>query len=725
MTEILVSDKLIHLRNARISYVIGILEGGIPAHLYFGKRVEKLNPASLLRAASLPGDFSFSMQNCALDHTPQEYPAFGLGEMREGALIVRQQDGTRTADLRFVSAEVIDGKPRLAGLPATFGDDCKTLCLKLHDELLALDVTLQYSIFEDCDAIARSVLFENRSEHALHLERCYSLCLDVPESRYDLITLSGAWARERELIRRPLVMGQQGVGSIRGASSLQTSPFLALARPETTEEQGEVIAMALVYSGNFTAQAYVDPNHYTRVMMGINDTDFQWTLESGAAFQTPEAVMVYSNAGLDGMSRQFHRVCADHLVRGRYAHAPRPILLNNWEATYFNFNEEKLLEIARTAARVGVELFVLDDGWFGHRDSDNSSLGDWFVDKRKLPGGLSALAEKVHALGLKFGLWFEPEMISPDSDLYRAHPDWCIHVNGRTSIQGRNQLILDLSRPDVCEYVYHAVADNLAANAIDYVKWDMNRNFSNVGSALLPAERQKELPHRYMLGLYGILERLIHDFPHVLFESCSSGGGRFDMGMLHYMPQTWTSDDTDALCRCRIQYSTSLVFPPFAMGSHVSAVPNHQTGRIAPISTRGNVAMSGCFGYELDLNRLPEEDLLAVEKQITRVKELRQTLLYGDFHRLLSPYEGNDTAWITVSPDKTQAVFMFTRAMALPGTFPPMLRLRGLDEGATYRIMETGETYGGDELMNIGLCVTLPGGDAASVSYTLKAEAKE
>lgn len=722
MAEILVSDKLIHLRNDRISYAIGILEGGIPAHLYFGKRVENVNAASLLRHAGLNADGSFSMQNCALDRTPQEYPAFGLGEMREGALIVRQQDGTRTADLRFASAEVMDGKPKLAGLPATFGEGCKTLNLRLHDDLLNLDVTLQYAIFDDCDAIARSVLFENRSDAALYLQRCYSLCLDLPESSFDLITLCGAWSREREIARRPLVLGQQGVGSIRGASSLQTSPFLALARPETTEEQGEVYGVALVYSGNFTAQAHVDANRYTRVMMGINDTDFQWTLDAGASFQTPEAVMVYSTLGLDGMSRQFHRICSEHLVRGRFAHQPRPILLNNWEATYFNFNEEKLLDIARTAAKVGVELFVLDDGWFGHRDSDNSSLGDWFVDKRKLPGGLTSLAEKVHALGLKFGLWFEPEMISPDSDLYRAHPDWCIHVNGRTNIEGRNQLILDLSREDVCEHVYHAVADNLAASPIDYVKWDMNRNFSNVGSALLPADRQQELPHRYMLGLYGILERLIHDFPHVLFESCSSGGGRFDMGMLHYMPQTWTSDNTDALCRCRIQYSTSLVFPPFAMGSHVSAVPNHQTGRICPITTRGNVAMSGCFGYELDLNRLPEGDLIEVEKQIARVKELRQTLLYGDFHRLLSPYEGNDTAWITVSPDKTEAVLMYTRALALSGTYPPILRLRGLDPRKTYRILESGETYGGDELMNIGLFIPLQGGDASSVSYTLRAE---
>lgn len=722
MTEILVSEQLIHLRNDRISYAMMLLEGGIPAHLYFGPRVENVNPASLLRHADIAQDGHFSLQGCALDHTPQEYPAFGLGEMREGALSVRRFDGTCTADLRFVSAEVADGKPTLSGLPATFGETAKTLRLTLRDELLGLETTLLYTIFDDCDAIARSVCFRNISDHPLVLERAFSLCLDMPESRFDLITLSGAWSREREMIRRPLVPGEQSVSSLRGASSLQTSPFLALVRPDATEAAGEVYGAALVYSGNFYAGVQVDSHRSARVMMGINDIGFAWNLEPGTVFQTPEAVMVYSAAGLDGMSRQFHRLCAEHLVRGRYAREPRPILLNNWEATYFNFNEEKLLNIASTAAEVGVELFVLDDGWFGHRDSDNSSLGDWFCDKSKLPDGLAALAGKIHALGLKFGLWFEPEMVSPDSDLFRAHPDWCIHVAGREHIEGRNQLILDLSRPDVCEYVYHAVADNLSTVGIDYVKWDMNRNFTNLGSALLTAERQKELPHRYMLGLYGILERLIADFPHVLFESCSSGGGRFDMGMLHYMPQTWCSDNTDALCRCRIQYSTSLVFPPFAMGSHVSAVPNHQTGRITPIETRGNVAMSGCFGYELDLNRLPEEDLREVKRQIIRVKSLRKTLLYGDFHRLLSPYEGNDTAWITVSPDKNEAVLMLTRAQALSYTFPPMLRLRGLDAAKRYRIEETGETYGGDELMHIGLSVRLPQGDGASVSLTLRAE---
>ena len=722
MTEIIVKDQLIHLRNDHISYIIDILEGGIPAHLYFGKRIESINPAAVLRHYELPADGKWWPHNCALDHTPHEYPSHGLGDLREGALSVRQKDGTRSVDLRVTGWEIVDGKPGIPGLPATFGDNAKTLLLHLKDELIGLTATLSYTLFDDVAGVMRHTELHNASDADLVIERAYSLCLELPDSRYDLITLSGKWAREREMSRRPLTMGEQGVSSLRGATSLFTSNMLFLARPETTEERGEAIGAALVYSGNFTASVHVDANRCSRVFLGLNGVDFSWKLAPGETFHTPEAVTVYSDSGLDGMSAQFHRVCAEHLVRGKYAKAPRPILLNNWEATYFGFNEEKLLKIARTAADVGVELFVLDDGWFGHRDDDTTSLGDWYVDTRKLPNGLRHLTDQVHAMGLKFGLWFEPEMVSPKSDLYEKHPDWAIHIDGRMPIQQRQQLTLDMSREDVQDYVYECVASHLREDGIDYVKWDMNRHFSNIGSALLPADQQKELPHRYMLGLYRVLEKLIHEFPDVLFESCSSGGGRFDMGMLHYMPQTWTSDNTDALCRCRIQYSTSLVFPPFAMGSHVSAVPNHQTGRITPIETRGNVAMSGCFGYELDLNTLSAEDLEKVRAQVKRIKELRTTLLYGEFHRLINPYEGQDTAWITVSKDKREAVFMFVRAMNQPATPPVLVKLCGLDETKVYTIRETGESYSGSELMHLGLSVHPGWGDAASISWTLEAE---
>ena len=721
MAEIIIEQRLIHLRGSRISYVIGLLEGGIPAHLYFGRRLERFNPASVYRRSGVAPDGSFSVQNCALNHVPQEYPSYGLGEMREGALIVRAADGTASCDLRFESAEAVTEKPPLPGLPASFGENSGTLLLRLKDEQLGLRVTLRYTLFDDCDLIARSAELSNLGAQPLQLERAASLCLDLPDSGYELISLSGDWARERAVIRRPLVPGSQGVYSLRGASSLVTSPFLALARPGADERQGEVISAALVYSGSFFAGVDVDSRNCARLMLGLNDRHFHWQLAPGESFVTPEALLGYSRTGLDGMSAGFHRLCARHLVRGQWADAPRPILLNNWEATYFDFDEEKLLRIARTAAEAGIELFVLDDGWFGHRDNDSSSLGDWTVDRRKLPGGLGALAEKVHALGLKFGLWFEPEMVSPDSELYRAHPDWAMHIAGRTPIEGRNQLILDLSRQDVCDYVYSAVANVLRENRIDYVKWDMNRNFTNIGSSQLPPQRQGELPHRYMLGLYGVLERLTRDFPQVLFESCSSGGGRFDLGMLYYMPQTWCSDNTDALSRCRIQYGTSMVFPPFAMGSHVSAVPNHQTGRITPLETRANVAMSGCFGFELDLNRLSAEELSQVKETVARVKRLRMLLLYGSFHRLASPFAGHDTAWLTVSQDLREAVLMLTRDLSQPNTDAPLIRLSGLDAELTYRVEESGECYGGDELMDSGLCVRLPQRDAASVSLHLVA----
>lgn len=716
MCEIIVTSDLVHLRNERISYAIAIVEGGIPMHLYFGKRLEAIHPQPFLRRAMLRADGAFSMQECTLDRLPQEYPSFGLGDWRRGALTVCRGDGTRSCDLRVVSTETVQGKPTLDGLPATFGENCRTLKLHLSDALTGLRVTLLYTVFEDCDAIARSALIENGGTDTLELENAMSLCLDLPDSRYDLLTLSGAWARERNLVRRPLMRGYQGVESRYGASSLVTSPFLALLRPEATEDAGDVYGAALVYSGNFTAEVSVGSQDSARMLLGISD--FAWKLAPGECFQTPEALLTYSPCGLNGMSVQFHRLCDRHLTRGDYAHRPRPILINNWEATYFDFDEEKLLTIARTAADVGIELFVLDDGWFGHRDDDTTSLGDWQVDKRKLPDGMDHLIAQIHALGMRFGLWFEPEMISPESDLYRAHPDWCIHIAGRERIEKRHQLILDLSRADVCEHVYHAVADMLRAHTIDYVKWDMNRNFTNIGSALLPPDRQRELPHRYMLGLYGVLERLVREFPHVLFESCSSGGGRFDLGMLHYMPQTWCSDNTDALCRCRIQYGTSLVFPPHAMGAHVSAVPNHQTGRVTPLAARFGVALGGAFGYEMDLNRLTPEELNDVRNQVKQVKALRDWLFDGTFYRLCSPFEDGHAAWMIVSADKSRAMVMVLRAQGQVNNVPPQwVVLRGLKPASAYRIAD--EVYGGDELMQIGLCCELPVGDAACRVYTL------
>lgn len=721
MAQILHEGDIFHLRNDEISYVFCEMPGGVLAHLYFGPRLERLSPVNLLRRAGVAADGTYSVQECSLDRLPQEYPSFGLGDMREGALAVEAPDGSRAVDLRLAAWELPDGKPALLGLPATRGEGSAALRLILKDAHTGLAVELNYAVYDDCPAVTRSARLINGGEGVLNVTRALSLCLELPDVGWDLITLSGGWARERAIHRRALVQGHQGVSSRRGASSLQVSPFIALARPETTEDIGEALGAALVYSGNFIAEAEATQYDFTRMLLGINDRDFAWRLEPGEAFQTPEAALVYSDAGIGGMSRGFHRLWERHLLPKRWVGAHRPVLLNSWEGCYFDFDEDKLVAMAAGAAKAGVELFVMDDGWFGHRDDDTTSLGDWTVDRKKLPGGLGRLGERVRALGIQFGIWMEPEMISPDSDLYRAHPDWALHIPGREPITARHQLTLDLSRQDVQDFIVEAVSATLKDSGAIYLKWDMNRYFSNIGSALLPPERQKEVPHRYMLGLYAVMERLTAAFPDVLFEGCASGGGRFDAGLLYYVPQYWCSDDTDALMRCRIQYGTTVVFPASTMGSHVSAVPNHQTGRVTPMDARFAVAMGGSFGYELDPGKLSDEDRAAMRAQVAFAERTQDVRLYGDLYRLLSPFEGNYTAWISVAPDKAEAVFTLVRAMSEPFALPPLVRLKGLDPEKRYLVEQTGEVYGGDELMRSGLSCPLEQCDAASVLYTLKA----
>ena len=724
MAEILREGNIFHLRNNAVSYALCELPGGVLAHLYAGPRLESIGAANLLRHSGVADAEHFSVQECALDKLPQEYPSLGLGDLREGALTVEAPDGTCAADLRLVGAEILDGKPALEGLPATRGEGCAALRLRLRDACTGLEAELNYAIYDDCPALARSARLINTSDAPLTVTRAMSLCLELPDDDWELITLSGAWARERSPRRRALAQGHQGISSQRGASGLQASPFMALARPGANETDGQVIGMALVYSGNFLCDVGVDQFNTARALIGINDRDFSWLLQPGESFQTPEAVMVVSEEGIGGMSHGFHRLWENHLLPARWVGRPRPVLLNIWEASYFDFDQEKLVAIAADAAKAGVELFVVDDGWFGHRDDDTTSLGDWGVDRRKLPDGLGALADRVRALGIQFGIWMEPEMISPDSDLFRAHPDWCIHIPGRESITSRHQLTLDLSRQDVQDFIVQVVSDTLNESGASYLKWDMNRNFSNIGSAALPPERQGETAHRYILGLYAVLARLTEDFPDVLFEGCASGGGRFDAGMFYYVPQFWCSDDTDALQRCEIQYGTTVVFPPSTMGCHVSAVPNHQTARVVPLETRFAVALGGCFGYELDPRALSDGERRALREQVAFADATQQLRLYGTFHRLLSPFEGNETAWMSVSPDRREAIFTFVRNRAIPNVLPSLVRLRGLDAGKRYRIEQTGEVYGGDELMNVGLCLpvlTQGSGDGWSVLYTLKA----
>lgn len=736
---------LFHLQSRGASYLLRIIEG-YPAHLYWGPLLR--HDAGLADVLELRARSSFSptpdpsAPHLSLDALPQEYPQYGTSDFRQPAYQVQLADGSRITELRYAGYRILPGKPALTGLPAVYAEtdeEALTLELLLADEYSGLKAALLYTVFADHSAITRSVRFEHAGKEPLRIEEAASVSVDLADSQYEALYLSGAWARERHVQRRPLAPGAMRLESRRGSSSHQFNPFLALLRPGTDEDRGAAYGFSLVYSGSFAAQAEVEQFGQTRVTLGINPFDFSWLLEPGESFQTPEAVLVYSGEGLGGMSRTYHRLYRTRLCRGVYRDKERPILVNNWEATYFDFDADKIEAIAREAGPLGIELFVLDDGWFGKRDSDNSSLGDWFEDSRKLPGGLADLAARVGKQGLKFGLWVEPEMISPDSELYRKHPDWCLHAAGRRRTEGRQQLILDLSRPEVCDYLYETLSAVFGSAPIQYVKWDMNRNMTEIASAAAAPERQKETAHRYMLGLYDLLERLTARFPDILFESCSGGGGRFDPGMLYYMPQTWTSDDTDAVERLAIQYGTSIVYPASSMGAHVSAVPNHQVDRLTSLAIRGDVAMSGNFGYELDLTRFTEVEKRLAAKQIAQYKEIRSLVQQGDMYRLQSPFEGRgDTAWMFVSADKSEAFVAYFRVLAEPNGAIRRLILRGLDPNRDYVIeagaadgealgregtTATGESpaVGGDRLMQIGLVVSDLRGDYASCTYRLRA----
>ena len=722
------AQGLFHLQSRNTSYIIQLVHG-YPAHAYFGAKLRHGSNLDQLLTFQERASFSPNPipedKSISLDSLPQEYPQYGTSDFRSPAYQVRLANGTRATELTYRSHRIVPGKPALEGLPAVYVEqehEAETLELELEDRVSGLVVVLSYTVFADFDAITRSARLTNGSNESLQLERALSASVDFPDAAYDALYLSGAWARERHVQRRRLAPGVTGISSRRGSSSHQQNPFLALLRPDATEQQGEVYGFSLVYSGSFTAEAEVEQFGTTRVQIGINPFDFTWKLEPGDSFQTPEAVLVYSAEGLGGMSRTYHRLYRTRLCRGQFRDQERPILVNNWEATYFDFNADKIEAIAKAGSELGIELFVLDDGWFGRRDRDNSSLGDWFEDRRKLPDGLADLARRVKDTGLQFGLWFEPEMVSPDSDLYRAHPDWCLHVPDRRRTEARDQLVLDMSRSDVRQYLYERLSAIFSTVPITYVKWDMNRNMTEIGSAVSPAERQGEVAHRYMLGLYELLERLTSEFPHILFESCSGGGGRFDPGMLYYMPQTWTSDDTDAAERLKIQYGTSIVYPVSTMGAHVSAVPNHQVERTTPLTFRGDVAMSGNFGYELDLTRFTEEEKETAKRQIAIYKEIRGLVQQGDLYRLQSPFEGNETAWMFVSPDQNEALLFYFRVLAEPNGPLRSVKLQGLDPAKDYEVAGSSEVYGGDRLMNAGLSMASVRGDFSSKMIHLKAK---
>ena len=717
------TSRTFHLQNDNLSYIMMVDDYGKLLQLYFGKPIQHRENFSHLfnftthamSASILEYDSSYSYEN-----VKQEFPDFGATDLRSAAVKIRQENGATVTDFRYQSHRIFAGKENLAGLPASYvenPEEAWTLEIQLLDALTKVTATLSYTLFAPTfgGIIARSVKLSNNGNENLQVERLLSLSLDLPDKNYEWVQLAGAWAREREIEERPLAHGSQAIYSLRGHSSPHHNPFAALKRPTADETQGEVIATTFVYSGNFLLQAEVNSIDMTRLQLGIHPEGFSWQLLPGTSFQAPEALLVYTDKGLNQMSATFHKLLQKRVARGQWRDQARPILLNNWEATYFDFTEEKLLAIAQTAKEVGIELFVLDDGWFGQRTSDRAGLGDWTPNQDRLPNGIAGLSQKIADMGLKFGLWFEPEMVNKDSQLYRQHPDWIIHTPHRQQSQYRNQYVLNFAREEVVENIYQQMAQILREAKIDYVKWDMNRSISEAFDSSRPASQQGEIYHRYILGVYALYERLTSEFPQILFESCASGGGRFDAGMLYYAPQAWTSDNSDAICRLKIQYGTSLVYPVSAMGAHVSMTPNHQVGRMTPLSTRAAVALFGTFGYELDLNQLTSEEIAQVKEQIAFMKEHRDLLQFGRFYRLRSPFatvaggfgDGNDTAWMVVAPDQRKAIVGFFQILNKVDEPFNWVKLAGLapDKHYTLTTGPTGETitYTGDELMAIGI----------------------
>lgn len=709
----------IHLYNERISYVMQIMKNGQLGQLYFGSRLPldasyaylQEMRSRALTAYVYEGDFHFS-----LEHLRQEYPSYGTTDFRSPAVEILQENGSRITDFAYREHRIFSGKRALQGLPATYveeAEEADTIEIDLVDELLQTKLTLSYSIFRDFDVIARSTRFVNEGEQKLCVTKAMSLSLDLPDKDYDMIHFSGAWARERTPEQHRLVSGIQSVGSTRGASSAHQNPFVILKRPLTDEQNGEAMGFCFVYSGNFLIQAEVDTYDVTRMMVGLHPQNFSWQLAGGESFQTPEALMAFSADGMNGLSHQFHRLFRKRLCRGVWKEKERPILLNNWEATYFDLSEEKLLEIAATAKEDGVELFVLDDGWFGARRNDEAGLGDWWAAADVLPDGITGLAKRIEAMGMKFGLWVELEMVNKDSDLFRAHPDWILAAPGRRQSHGRNQYVLDFSRKEVVDAIHDMIVKVLREAPISYIKWDMNRNITECFSAGYPAAQQGEIFHRYILGLYDLYERLVMEFPHILFESCASGGGRFDAGLLYYAPQAWGSDDTDAIERIKIQYGSSYCYPISSIGSHVSITPNHQLYRNTPLKTRGDVACFGAFGYELDLARLTPQERETVREQIVFMKQYRSLLQGGLFYRLKSPFAGNISSWMVVDEDGSRAVVGYYRVLNEVNAPYRRLYLQGLSQQSRYRVTEDGRVIGeyfGSQLMRAGL----PTSDSAS-----------
>ena len=718
---------LITLHTLHTSYQMWADGQGVVHHLYYGPAIG----GSDLRGLEFYSDCGFSPQpagmdrqrDYSLDTLCQEYTGSGVGDYRIGCLRLAGPDGGRAADLRFVSAEAVPGKYALPGLPAACAEDgaCETLRLKLRDAVHGLTVTLLYGVFAQADVITRAALLENEGNGPIRLDKAASACLDLPFGPWELIHFHGRHCMERQPERVPLSHNIQTLRSARGASSHQHNPFAILAAPHTTEEAGECLGAMLVWSGNFKIECEVSQMQSTRLVAGVSDDDFSWTLEPGGQFAAPEVLFCYSDQGLSELSARYHRFLQRHIIRSPWRDKPRPILINNWEATYMDFDAQRIWDIARQARDLGVEMLVLDDGWFGERSDDSSGLGDWQFNEKKLGCTFDQLIGRVREMGLLFGLWIEPEMVCANTALYAAHPDWALTIPGRAPATGRSQLVLDLGRPEVVDYLYSLFHRLLAEHDIAYIKWDMNRNLTDVYSRALPPERQGEAAYRYMLGLYSLLDRLTRDFPQVLFEGCAGGGGRFDAGMLCYCPQIWCSDDTDAIHRIKIQYGTSFGYPPCAMGSHISASPNHQTGRSTLLSTRAVVAMAGTFGYELDLQKLTADEKEMVKAQIVRYKQLQPLLLEGRCERLTDAVTDTCfTAWQFTAPDRSRAAVSVVVIDPQANPWPIHIRLRGLDPQALYHESLTERVYTGAALCRAGLTLPIMQGDYPAVQIMIE-----
>ncbi|MCI8308258.1 MAG: alpha-galactosidase, partial [Lachnospiraceae bacterium] len=701
------------------SYILGIGdEFGHLVHIYYGKSIASTDNLVKMPTVDAKNKVWY------FDGTKMEYPTGDIGDFREHCIEIKNEKGQHALECGYVSHKIYKGKPKLEGLPATFSneEDCTTLEIVMKDAIAGVELTLVYSAFEKLDVITRSLIVKNICDEKIKLTKVMSACLDVENNDFEMLTLHGSWGRERNIQSKRIGYGRQGIYSERGVSGHQDHPFIALIEHGTSQTMGEVYAMNFVYSGNFEAQCELNQHDTVRLVMGINPYQFEWTLNGGEIFTAPEVVMVYSSEGLGKMTRTYHDLYRNHLIRGKYRSVKRPVLINNWEATYFDFNTEKLLSIAKKASELGIEMLVMDDGWFGNRFDDNRALGDWVVNEDKLQGGLKYLVDEVNKLGMKFGIWFEPEMVCPDSDLYRAHPDWALQIPGREPGRSRNQLVLDISRKEVRDYIFESLSKVLKSANVEYVKWDMNRALTDVWSHELEPDRQGELYHRYMLGVYELQDRLVTEFPDILLENCSSGGGRYDPGMLYYSPQVWCSDNADAIARLNIQEGTSLIYPLSTMGAHVTDCPNHAVGRTTPFDTRGVVALAGTFGYELDVTKISDEERSKIPGQIEMFHKYNDIVREGDYYRIASFSQNNRyDSYMVVSKDKKEALVTFIQVLAIASHAMPVLKLQGLDACTDYYIEEKDEVMAGDALMNMGFVPDNVHGDFKAGLYHLVA----